>query len=61
MEKRQEFEKLNAKKGPFNALRSVKERGKTCKFGLLADKRPVSVFIFSEQWMRPFLPDTSPP
>jgi len=30
----------------------------TCKFGLLADKRPVSVLILREQWTRPSLPDT---
>lgn len=30
---------------------------RTCKFGLLADKRPVSVLIFNEQWIRPLLPD----
>lgn len=35
-----------------------KNESQTCKFGLLADKRPVSVLIFSEQWIRPFLPDT---
>jgi hypothetical protein len=29
----------------------------TCKFGALADKRPVSVLIFKEQWILPSLQD----
>jgi hypothetical protein len=29
----------------------------TCKLGVRADKRTVSVLIFNEQWMRPSLHD----